>query len=647
MKRSKLATALSIDGATALLFGMFGLMIMGGGCFKPQKVLTIAVEGAGTTLPTPSRHTYDKDTFVQLQVVPDKNSAFSHWAGKDGGFVTDDNRIFMNQDRSITAIFTTLTHPLNINISPAMSGYVNVDLVSDDGKYNIQHGQTVRLTAIPNREDTYFVNWSGDLTGMDNPVELLITSEKNITAHFATAMLAITDEPEVIRAGQAFNMAITIKAGERPIPDIVIKLTEKKGQPFQGDKTAQTDADGVAVFKNLMFYEGVYNLTFSTVKLGSIKKDFAVDVAGVGTAADPYQINNFYGLEFIHQHLDACFRIERDIDASATAAASYNGGKGWLPLGQSTVTSFKGQIDGNNKTISNLYINRPDEEYVGFIGYIQTAVHIQNLNLTNVDITGKTRVGGLVGAIKDATASLVENCSVTGVVRGNLFTGGMFGRLSGTVRDCHTDTTVEVILVDGSAFNHGGLAGTVAEATVANCYAVGNVIGDYTFGGLFGNAYDSTISHCYALGDLECHRLSTVNKEIGGFVGHISNGCLITDCFSRGDVDGRRELGGFCGYLIRSTIERCYSTGSVTNPSPLANCGGFIGYSSGLAEAIITNCYYDVDTSGCSDTGKGEPMTTAEMQNAESYNEWSFGLVWHISQSVNDGYPYLVNTPIE
>lgn len=78
MKRSKLATALSIGGATALLFGMFGLMIMGGGCFKPQKVLTIAVEGAGTTLPTPGRHTYDKDTFVQLQVVPDKNSAFSH-----------------------------------------------------------------------------------------------------------------------------------------------------------------------------------------------------------------------------------------------------------------------------------------------------------------------------------------------------------------------------------------------------------------------------------------------------------------------------------------------------------------------------------------------------------------------------------------
>ncbi|MGI5853407.1 MAG: GLUG motif-containing protein, partial [Bacillota bacterium] len=42
-------------------------------------------------------------------------------------------------------------------------------------------------------------------------------------------------------------------------------------------------------------------------------------------------------------------------------------------------------------------------------------MHIQNLNLTNVDITGKTRVGGLVGAIKDAAASLVENCSVTGV----------------------------------------------------------------------------------------------------------------------------------------------------------------------------------------------------------------------------------------
>jgi len=634
-----------IGSATVLLLAMLCLVLLGGGCIKVQKVLTITVEGAGTTLPTPGQHNYEKDAFIQLQAIPDKYSAFSHWAGKDADSVTTDNKIFMFSDKSITAVFTVLNHPLNISNNPIGSGHVQVDLVTDTGKAGFPHGQTARLTAIPNSAGTYFVKWSGDLGGPDNPVELLITSEKNITAHFAKAMLEVTAEPEVIRAGQAFNVTMTVKAGERPIPNIIINLTENKGQPFQGTKTAQTDANGVALFENLMFYEGNYNLMFSSNNLTSIKKDFTVDVAGAGTTTDPYRLHNLYGLEFIREHMDACFRIAKDIDASATAAASYNGGKGWLPIGKPLVDIFKGQIDGNNKTISNLYINRPDEEYVGFIGFIQTAVQIQNLNLADVNITGYRRVGGLVGEIKDATTPLVENCSVTGVVKGNGFVGGMFGRLSGTVRNCHTDTAVEAILVDGSSSNLGGLAGTAAEAAIANCYAIGSVTGDRRFGGLLGNAYNTTISQCYALGDMKRVRLSTGGNSIGGFIGELAYGCHVTDCYGRGDVDGRQDLGGFCGYLVKSTIERCYSTGLIPEQATLTNRGGFVGYRLNLVDAVITDCYYDSETSGCSDTGNGEPLTTAKMHNADNYGGWNFGTVWDISPAINDGYPYLRNTP--
>ncbi|HAW71047.1 MAG TPA: hypothetical protein DCX37_07710, partial [Firmicutes bacterium] len=85
-------------------------------------------------------------------------------------------------------------------------------------------------------------------------------------------------------------------------------------------------------------------------------------------------------------HLDACFRIENDIDASDTADPTYNGGEGWLPIGQ-TETGFSGKIDGNDKTISGLYINRPNEDFVGFIKSIRTAVRqvlIKDLHLTGV-----------------------------------------------------------------------------------------------------------------------------------------------------------------------------------------------------------------------------------------------------------------------
>lgn len=627
--------------AAFLLLIMLCLILLGAGCSKKQCTLTIAVEGEGTTLPKPGQHNYEQDAFVQLQTISDKYSAFDHWAGKDAGSVSTDNKIFMNNNKSITAVFTALVHPVNISINPPMSGHVQMELAPDDGKSGFAHGQTALLTAIPDPAGFYFVNWSGDLTGQENPVELLITSEKNITAHFAKATMEMAANPDVIHAGQSFNITITIKAGERPIPNVVINLREKKEQPFQGNKTAQTNADGVASFGNLMFYEGNYNLTFTSDYLTSIKKDFTVNVAGAGTTTDPYLIHNLYGLEFIGEHLDACFRIAKDIDASATATSSYNGGKGWLPVGQKVTASFMGQIDGNNKTISNLYINRPDEEYVGFIGLITTAAQIKNLNLADVDITGYNRVGGLVGEIKDVPAFLADNCSVTGAIKGSIFTGGMFGRLSGTVSNCHTDTTIVAIIVNDGSFNLGGFAGSAAEATITNCYAIGSVTGNSKFGGLLGSATDSSIKYCYALGDVKRLPRNAFNTTIGGFVGNLAYGCHITDCYSRGNVEGREDLGGFCGYLVQSIIERCYSTGSVPVPSPFSDCGGFIGYRSTSVEAIITDCYYDSETSGCSDTGKGEPLTTAKMQDASNYSGWDFGAVWDISATINDGYPYL------
>jgi len=48
-----------------------------------------------------------------------------------------------------------------------------------------------------------------------------------------------------------------------------------------------------------------------------------------------------------------------------------------------------------------------------------------------------------------------------------------------------------------------------------------------------------------------------------------------------------------------------YATGSVTGNS---NVGGLLGGDTG---ATITSSYYDSETTGRSDTGKGEPKTTS------------------------------------
>ena len=55
----------------------------------------------------------------------------------------------------------------------------------------------------------------------------------------------------------------------------------------------------------------------------------------------------------------------------------------------------------------------------------------------------------------------------------------------------------------------------------------------------------------------------------------------------------------------------------------------------------ITSGYYDSETSGQSDEGKGEPKTTAEMKQQSTYTGWDFENIWAIAPAKNNGYPYL------
>ena len=76
-------------------------------------------------------------------------------------------------------------------------------------------------------------------------------------------------------------------------------------------------------------------------------------------------------------------------------------------------------FEGNNRTISNLMINRPNATDVGLFRDSFKST-IANLRLLNIDIKGFQNVGGLVGHNTDS--SVVGN-SVSGSVTGNLVVG--------------------------------------------------------------------------------------------------------------------------------------------------------------------------------------------------------------------------------
>ena len=304
-------------------------------------------------------------------------------------------------------------------------------------------------------------------------------------------------------------------------------------------------------------------------------------LSGDGTQSAPYLVNNLFDLFVLSQNTDYWGQdvyIEQtgDIDAEVNP---YVDSAGFRPIGYEWSNIFKGHYNGNDYTISNLYINRPDEEYVGLFGYIYSAT-ISNLNLIEVEIYGNEKVGGLVG--RTYANSLIENCSVSGVITGNQ----------------ESNTLV------------GGLVGNNYDSTINNCASSALILsGTYVVGGLVGNNYNGIITGSYTESDIDCDGVF-----VGGLVGYSQQESLIEDSYALGNIQGNLNVGGLLGNNNNATINRCYSEGQVisegnyagglvgrnnnnailTNSFSLSSVNGGENYSGGLAgsnNAVINNCY--------------------------------------------------------
>ena len=132
------------------------------------------------------------------------------------------------------------------------------------------------------------------------------------------------------------------------------------------------------------------------------------------------------------------------------------------------------------------------------------------------------------------------------------------------------------------------------------------------------------------------------SNYVGGLVGSsLSSSAVIADCFAAGQVEGRYNKGGLAGANY-GQISNCYAIGNISELSePSILIGGLVGVN--YDSAVVSNSFYDKETTGQNDTGKGEPKTTAEMMQQETYTGWDFGETWDIDEGVS--YPYLKRLP--
>jgi len=139
----------------------------------------------------------------------------------------------------------------------------------------------------------------------------------------------------------------------------------------------------------------------------------------------------------------------------------------------------------------------------------------------------------------------------------------------------------------------------------------GGFIGYASAGAPPGNSMNGIVRYCFSK-NCTIQLTGTHVDYAGGFVGYTGSAGVYQNCHADMcniiDNSTARYVGGFVGRNDRP-ISNCYSTGA---PEGISNLGGFCGLVS--TNSSITNSYYDTQTSGQSDTGKGLPRTTAQMK---------------------------------
>lgn len=363
----------------------------------------------------------------------------------------------------------------------------------------------------------------------------------------------------------------------------------------------------------------IFRLLLVTIfSLPSICQAFA---GGDGSLSNPYQIANCQDLQNVSKNLSSNYELIKDVDCTDTK--NWNAGAGFLPIGNLN-SEFKGTFNGNNHVIFGLYINRPNDDYVGLFGR-GLKTKLANAGLVDVDITGHTYVGGLIGY---NYGDIFNSHSVGKVVgTGSWGSGGLAGWSdSGNIMNCYAKGTVK-----GSIAETAGLVGEVGwnGGTISNSYFEGNVTGNAYVGGLVGIA-GGVISKSYAAGTV------IGNAIVGGLVGGNNNPGIISNSYSTATavVNYGSVVGGFVG-ANNGKIANSYSVGKVTGNSAI---GGFAGLNN-YPGCSITNSYYDTNTSGQSDSDKGIPKSTAEMKQQDTFDDWNFLNIWDGNN--NADYPQL------
>lgn len=395
------------------------------------------------------------------------------------------------------------------------------------------------------------------------------------------------------------------------------------------------------------------------------------------------------------QEMNSCkdckYALVNNIDCSETRNWNWNASRG-VYEGFEPINFFGGFLDGQQFSISNLYIDRR-EQYAGLFGAIvllaenSEGIQILNINLINISVSGGVYAGGLAGSLlsqagqHSSESNMIHNINVVGNISvyprqvatgfSDGFVGGLLGNINSNLYEISSSSTDVNIFGQGATIRAGSLVGrnsglifnsnSKGSVIVNSEDSQGRVTGGYSMiGGLVGENR-GFISTSYSNSDVE---LVAHRGYVGGLVGVNVNGMSsgsIFNSYSTGNVKGSGEfVGGLAGSNIGTSfsagirsplIRHSYSISKVESIDPVTRIvpdyGGFVGPRPGSSlgirsrGSICEGCFWDIERSGKTRSFQGEGKTSAQMKQQSTFVGWDFETIWSIDPGINEGYPYL------
>lgn len=338
---------------------------------------------------------------------------------------------------------------------------------------------------------------------------------------------------------------------------------------------------------------------------------------GDGSESNPYQITSagelYWFAEYVNAGNSSAYaKLMNDITVNENVIV--NGALNndtsefvaWTPIGSSTKV-FSGTFDGNNKTISGLYVSAASG-YQGLIGFMESGT-VKNVTVADSYFSGTTNIGAVVGCYgQTGTASIVTNCHNVNsvVIASNYYVGGVVGgqyapatsHAQIVLSDCSNSGSVT-----GAQHYVGGIIGYAEYfsegAAISNCTNTGTITctstsrsqGTGGIAGYFGgsSAVKVEIVGCTNSGTIQ---ITEGGKQdyMGGIIGRNSYG-HISGCKNTGTISGYQYAGGIVG-SNSGTVTDCQNTGAVI--STYAGIGGIVGNNNGT----VTGCTNSADVQG-------------------------------------------------